>query len=124
LAANVANGVTNSYLQRTFEIRYTATANLSNFMEKQLEELRAKVERSGLALAQFERELNVINPEEKTTILSSRLLQLNTEYTNAETPPGNPYRPEPSKPRKFRARGKRSRPSRPVWMKPPRSLPR
>jgi capsular exopolysaccharide synthesis family protein len=85
LAANVANAVTNSYLQRTFEIRYRATADLSTFMEKQLEELRAKMERSGMAVAQFERELNVINPEEKTSILSARLLQLNTEYTNAET---------------------------------------
>jgi len=28
--------------------------------------------------------LNVINPEEKTNILASRLLQMNTEYTNAE----------------------------------------
>ena len=85
MAANVANAVANSYLQRTFEIRYRATADLSTFMEKQLEELRAKMERSGMAVAQFERELNVINPEEKTSILSSRLLQLNTEYTNAET---------------------------------------
>ena len=62
LAANVANAVTNSYLQRTFEIRYRATADLSTFMEKQLEELRAKMERSGMAVAQFERELNVIPP--------------------------------------------------------------
>jgi len=85
MAANVANAVATSYLQRTFEIRYTATADLSTFMEKQLEALRAKMERSGMAVAQFERELNVINPEEKTSILSSRLLQLNTEYTNAET---------------------------------------
>src|SRR6266536_3488486 len=42
------------------------------------------MERSGGALAQFERELNVINPQEKTSILSARLLQLNTEYTNAQ----------------------------------------
>ena len=42
------------------------------------------MERSSAALAQFERELNVINPEEKTSILSARLLQLNTEYTNAQ----------------------------------------
>jgi capsular exopolysaccharide synthesis family protein len=53
-------------------------------MEKQLEELRAKMERSSMALAQFERELNVINPEEKTNIISARLLQLNTEYTKAQ----------------------------------------
>ena len=58
---------------------------LATFMEKQLEELKAKMERSTAALVQFERELNVINPEEKTSILSARLLQLNTEYTNAQT---------------------------------------
>ena len=85
LAANVANAVANSYLQRTFEIRYRATADLSTFMEKQLDELRAKMERSGVALAQFERELDVVNPEARTSILSARLLQLNTEYTNAQT---------------------------------------
>src|SRR5207248_5998873 len=84
LAANVANGIAKSYLEHTFNIRYRATADLSQFMEKQQEELRAKMERSSSALAQFERELNVINPEEKTSILSSRLLQMNTEYTNAQ----------------------------------------
>jgi capsular exopolysaccharide synthesis family protein len=42
------------------------------------------MERSSQALVGFERELNVINPEEKTNILSARLLQLNTEYTNAQ----------------------------------------
>ncbi|MGA2086864.1 MAG: polysaccharide biosynthesis tyrosine autokinase, partial [Terracidiphilus sp.] len=31
-----------------------------------------------------EKDLNVINPEEKTNILSARLLQLNTEYTTAQ----------------------------------------
>jgi len=53
-------------------------------MEKQLDELKAKMEKSGLALAQFEKDLDVVNPEEKTNILSARLLQLNTEYTNAQ----------------------------------------
>ncbi|MBI1791643.1 MAG: polysaccharide biosynthesis tyrosine autokinase [Acidobacteria bacterium] len=84
LAAEVANGIAQSYLEHTYNIRYRASAGLSQFMEKQLEELRAKMERSSAALVQFERELNVINPEEKTNILSARLLQLNTEYTNAQ----------------------------------------
>lgn len=83
LAADVANGIAESYIQHTFNIRFRATAALSDFMEKQMEELRAKMERSSAALAKFERELNVINPEEKTNILSAQLLQLNTEYTNA-----------------------------------------
>ena len=74
-----------SYVEHTYNIRFKSSASLADFMEKQLEELKAKMERSSAALVQFERELNVINPEEKTSILSARLLQLNTEYTNAQT---------------------------------------
>src|SRR5438477_537861 len=85
LAADVANGVTTSYLEHTYKIRFQSSSRLATFMESQLEGLKAKMERSSAALAQFERELNVINPEEKTSILSARLQQLNTEYTNAQT---------------------------------------
>ncbi len=84
LAADVANGIARSYLEHTYNIRYRSSASLSAFMERQLEELKAKMERSGGALAQFERELNVIDPQEKTSIISARLLQLNSEYTNAQ----------------------------------------
>jgi capsular exopolysaccharide synthesis family protein len=84
LAADVANEIAMSYLAHTYRIRYQATANLSDFMERQLEELRAKMEKSSAAVAQFERELNVINPEEKTSILSARLLELNSEYTKTQ----------------------------------------
>src|SRR5258708_5791953 len=42
------------------------------------------MELSSAALVQFERELNVINPEDKTNIVSARLLQLNEEYTSAQ----------------------------------------
>jgi capsular exopolysaccharide synthesis family protein len=84
LAADVANAIVNSYLSHTYDIRIRSSASLSAFMEKQLDELKAKMEKSGLALAQFEKDLDVVNPEEKTNILSSRLLQLNTEYTAAQ----------------------------------------
>ncbi len=73
-----------SYLAHTYRIRYKATASLSEFMERQLEELKAQMEKSSEALAKFERDLSVINPEEKTNILSARLLELNTEYTKAQ----------------------------------------
>jgi capsular exopolysaccharide synthesis family protein len=84
LAASVANAVAESYIQHTYDIRFRATAGLSAFMEKQIEELKAKMERSSAALAQYEKDLSVINPEEKTSILSARLLQLNTEFTSAQ----------------------------------------
>src|SRR3984885_11261030 len=84
LAADVANEIAQSYLAHTYRIRYKATASLSDFMEAQLEELKAKMEKSSAAVAQFERELNVINPEQKTSILSARLLELNSEYTKTQ----------------------------------------
>ncbi len=84
LAADVANAIAQSYLEHTFEIRVRSSQALSVFMEKQLDSLKAKMERSGMALAKFDQQLGVINPEQKTDILSARLLQLNTEYTNAQ----------------------------------------
>jgi len=84
LAAGVSNAIAQSYLEHTYHIRIKSSVSLAAFMERQLEELKAKMERSSEALLRFERELNVISPEEKTNILSARLLQLNTEYTNAQ----------------------------------------
>jgi uncharacterized protein involved in exopolysaccharide biosynthesis len=74
LAANVSNAIAQSYLEHTYNIRFRSSASLSAFMEKQLEELKAKMELSGSALSKFEQMLNVINPEEKTSIISARLL--------------------------------------------------
>lgn len=84
VAAEVANAVANSYLERTYELRIRSSTSLSSFMSQQLEQLKAKMERSSLALAEFEKNMDIINPEQKTDILSARLLQLNTEYTAAQ----------------------------------------
>jgi capsular exopolysaccharide synthesis family protein len=84
LAADVANAIANSYVEQTYNLRIRSSASLSSFMEGQLDELKGRMEKSSQALAEFERELNVINPEEKTNILSARLMQLSTERTNAQ----------------------------------------
>lgn len=84
LAADVANATATSYLNHTYDIHIRSSASLSSFMEKQLEALKAKMESSNLALAKFQNDYDVVNPEEKTNILSARLLQLNTDYTAAQ----------------------------------------
>jgi polysaccharide biosynthesis transport protein len=84
MAADAANAIAESYRDLTYNLRIRSSASLAGFMEGQIEELKAKMERSGQALAKFERDLSVVNPEEKTNILASRLLQLNTDYTAAE----------------------------------------
>jgi capsular exopolysaccharide synthesis family protein len=84
VATAVANGIADSYIQHTYDIRFSSSKNLSKFMARQLDELRARMEGSSARLAALEQELAVINPEEKTSILSSRLLQINTEYTKIQ----------------------------------------
>jgi capsular polysaccharide biosynthesis protein len=90
LAADAANSIAQSYLEHSYTIRLRSASGVASFMERQMEELRAKMERSGQALVAFERELNVINPEEKTNILASRLLQLNTDYLQPPATKGAP----------------------------------
>ena len=83
-AAAVANAVAESYIRHTFDIRMDSTTGASKFMSRQIEELRAKMERSSSAVANFSQQLSFVNPEEKTNVLTSRLLQTNTEYINAQ----------------------------------------
>lgn len=84
LASDVANGVAESYLMHVFHGRLEDSKSQTDFMERQLDELRAAMEKSSMAVSDFEKRLGVIDPQEKTNILSARLLQLNTEYTNAQ----------------------------------------
>lgn len=83
-SADIANAIVRSYIAHTFDIRFRAAADLSAFMARQIEALKAKMERSAGALARFEKDLDVINPEAKTSMVSTQLLQLNTDLTNAE----------------------------------------
>lgn len=85
LAANVANAVAASYIDRSYSIRYQAADMQAKFMTRQLDDLKAKMERSSAALAQFEKELKIINPDEKININTARLLQLNTDWTAAQS---------------------------------------
>lgn len=84
LAADVANAIATSFVQHTFDIKVKNSGSLSTFMEKELDDLKAKMERSNEALAQFEKELNVIDPEGKTSLLTARITQLDQEYMQAK----------------------------------------
>ena len=85
LAADAANAITQSYLEHSYEhpaAQFGGRGEFHGAADRGVEGQDGAVEPG---VGGFERELNVINPEEKTNILSARLLQLNTEYTNAQT---------------------------------------
>jgi capsular exopolysaccharide synthesis family protein len=84
LSADVVNEVARSYIRHTYDIRYQAASQMTGYMEKQLEELKVQMERSAGALASLEKDLDVINPEEKTNVFSARLLHLDNDLTASE----------------------------------------
>ena len=85
LAADVANDVADSYINHSYSIRGQDQLRQSEFMQKQLEDLKARTESSAAALLQAQKELGVINPDQKTDTQSPRVIQLNTDWTNAQT---------------------------------------
>lgn len=83
-AADVANAVAHSYIDELTETRVRNSMNMGGFMVKQLDSLKDQMNTSAAALAEYQRKLGVIDPEQQTSILASRVAQLNTEYTEAE----------------------------------------
>ncbi len=83
-AAAVANAIAQSYIVSGRETRARSALEESAFVENQMSALKRNMDDSVLALAYYEKQLGVINPEEKTSLLSSRITQLNAEYTEAQ----------------------------------------
>ncbi len=84
-AADVANAIAESYVAHAFDSRNRSYIQVNSVVEQRLKDLRIKMEQSGEALAKFARELNLIDPEQRINILTTRLLQLNADYTNAQS---------------------------------------
>jgi succinoglycan biosynthesis transport protein ExoP len=69
IAADVANGIADSYLQNIFATRVKETGRLTTSMEQQLMDLKQKMESSHLALMKYQKELGTADPEQKTSVL-------------------------------------------------------
>ena len=61
LAARVANALVKNYVESNFRSKYETTRQASAWMEQQLDELKAKVEKAQQALVDYEREYSIAN---------------------------------------------------------------
>src|SRR6266567_2756914 len=84
LAARVANTLVNNYIEYDFHKKYDATRQASGWMEQQLDELKAKVEKSQQALVDYERQNVIVNISDKESVVEQRLADLSRDLTNAE----------------------------------------
>lgn len=84
LAAAVVNAIAESYIAHAFDTRDRSSDIVAQVVNRQMEDLRSKMTASAQALLNVEKELKVVDPEARVSMLSSRLLQLNTEFTSAQ----------------------------------------
>jgi capsular exopolysaccharide synthesis family protein len=85
LAARIVNIVANEYVQQNFEAKYDATNRATDFLQKQLVDLKAKVEKAEEELLRYARSNDIMNVSDKSDVTSQTLGDLNTELTKAQT---------------------------------------
>lgn len=85
LAARVANSLIANYAEYNFRTRYDATRQASGWMEQQLDELKAKVEKSQQALVDYEREHAIVNVSDKQNVVEQRLADQSKDLSEAQS---------------------------------------
>ena len=85
LAAQTANTLVNNYVEYNFHEKYDATRQATAWMEQQLDELKAKVEKSQQALVTYERENAIVNVSDKQNVVEQRLSDLSKGLSSAES---------------------------------------
>ncbi len=85
LAARIANGHVQNYIEQNFRSKFDATTQASGFLSQELEELRIKVEKSEDARVAYERQNQIWLIDEKQNITTQTLGDLNKAVTEAQT---------------------------------------
>jgi capsular exopolysaccharide synthesis family protein len=84
LAVRAANALVNNYVEYSFHQKYDATRQASGFMEQQLDELKAKVEKSQQAMVDYERQNAIVDIGDKQNVVEQRLAGLSQDLTTAQ----------------------------------------
>src|SRR5437588_11653123 len=84
LSAKIANSLADNFIEYNFRQKYDATRQASGWMEQELDELKAKVEKSQQALVDYERQNAIVNISDKESVVEQRLADLSRDLTNAE----------------------------------------
>jgi len=79
LAANVANAVAQSLIEHANEVAKRSFDQIATVVTQDMPDLAAKMDTSATRLAEFERQLNMADPEQRVSLLAARVKELNTQ---------------------------------------------
>jgi ribosomal protein S6 len=84
LAADIANTLVGDYLEQYFRTRYNATAQASEWLSKQLAELRSQAEEAQEKVVQYQKAKGILGTDEANNVVMAKLEELNKQLTAAE----------------------------------------
>lgn len=85
IAAAVANGVAQDFIDKTFESRTEKFTTASKWLDTTTRELKARVERAEQDLANYTKEHNIFSTDSKATLTTDKLSRLHDQATRVET---------------------------------------
>ncbi len=83
LAARFANTLANEFIEQNLESRWKTTQRTSDWLARQLDDMRIKLERSEDALQAYARQSGLLFTDEKTSVSEEKLRQLQQELSAA-----------------------------------------
>ena len=84
LAAAVANELLEAYSEQNFRARFQGAMQVSQWLSKQMDDLKGNAVDAQRRLAAFEKSNNILGTDEKDNIATDRLKQLNLQCVDAE----------------------------------------
>jgi succinoglycan biosynthesis transport protein ExoP len=84
VAADVVNTLANDYMEQYFLTRYTATAQASAWLSKQLADLKTQVKASQQKLVDYQKQNGILGTDDANNIVMTRLAELNKQLTDAQ----------------------------------------
>ena len=83
LSATVTNAIVRSFIDRSYEIRHEAIIRSTEWLERQLDDIRGKMEASNHALAVFQGDSGIADVDQYRSTFTEQLAELSKEKTQA-----------------------------------------
>ncbi len=84
LASEVADVVANTYIEHNFQTKYRATLQTSDWLTKQLDDLKKHAETSQESLIAYQKKTGILGTDETHNIITEKLDELNKQLSTAE----------------------------------------
>ena len=84
LAARVANAIAKNFVNTTLERRFEASSYAKTFLAERIKQVRAELEDSERTLAKYAQEREIIDLEEKQSILMHKIRELDSKLVESE----------------------------------------